>query len=213
MTRPVLYDYWRSSAAYRVRIALNICGIDYDTVPVDLLKREHKGPDNLARNRQGLVPTLAIDGRMLTQSLAIIEYLHETRGGTLLPASPEGRHRVRALSYAIAMEIHPVCNMSVALKVMDLAGGGEEVRVNWMKSIIGQGLAAFEGMLDDPATGRFCHGDTPTMADLCLVPQVYNAERWGADLTRCPRLREIAETCRGLDTFAAAHPDRVGPSA
>ncbi|MBA5778750.1 maleylacetoacetate isomerase [Stappia sp. F7233] len=212
MAEAVLYDYWRSSAAYRVRIALNLLGIAYDAAPVNLLKGEHKAPPNLGRNPQGLVPTLEIDGLTLTQSLAVIEYLNETRAGSgLLPDDAAGRHRVRALSYAIAMEIHPVCNMSVAGHVMKLAGGDESVRVEWMRKFIGEGLRAFEAMLDAPQTGTFCHGDTPTMADLCLVPQLYNAERWGADISACSRLRSIGDRCAAIDAFAAAHPDRVGP--
>lgn len=212
MSAAVLYDYWRSSAAYRVRIALNLLGIAYDAVPVNLLKGEHKAPANLGRNAQGLVPTLEIDGLTLTQSLAIVEYLDETRPGAgFLPRDPAGRHRVRALAYAIAMEIHPVCNLSVAGHAMKLAGGDEAVRVGWMRKFIGEGLRAFEAMLDTPQTGAFCHGDRPTMADLCLVPQLYNAERWGADISACPRLREIGARCSGIEAFAAAHPDRVGP--
>ncbi len=115
----VLYDYWRSSASYRVRIALNRLGLEYETVPVNLLRDEHKGADNLSRNPQGLVPTLAMDGRMMTQSLAIIEYLDEIYvDAGFLPQEPAGRQRVRALSYAIAMEVHPVCNMGVMAHVL-----------------------------------------------------------------------------------------------
>ncbi|WP_349358870.1 maleylacetoacetate isomerase [Stappia sp.] len=212
MTRPVLYDYWRSSASYRVRIALNLLGIAHDTVPVNLLTGAHRGAENLARNRQGLVPTLDIDGVMLTQSLAIVEYLHETReGSTLLPADALGRQRVRALAHAVAMEIHPVCNLSVAAHVAELTGGGDAAKVAWMQTFIGKGLAALEAMLDAPQTGTFCHGDTPTLADLCLVPQVFNARRWGVDLDGCPRLVAIDAACARLDAFAAAHPDRIGP--
>ncbi len=213
MTRPVLYDYWRSSASYRVRIALNLLGIGHDTVAVNLLAGAHRADDNLARNPQGLVPTLTVDGHDLTQSLAIIEYLHETRGqaSPLMPADPIGRHRVRALSHAIAMEIHPVCNLSVAAHVAELAGGGDATKAAWMKTFISKGLAALERMIDHPATGRFCHGDTPTMADLCLVPQMYNARRWGIDLAPLPRLVAIDAACNELAAFADAHPDRIGP--
>lgn len=125
----VLYDYWRSSASYRVRIALNLCGEAYRSVPVDLLAKAHRAPEHLARNPQGLVPVLDIDGERLTQSLAIIEYLAETRDGTgLLPAHPIDRQRVRALSYAVAMDIHPVCNLGVVARVMAGAGDGEAAR-------------------------------------------------------------------------------------
>jgi maleylacetoacetate isomerase len=109
------------------------------------------------------------------------------------------------------MEIHPVCNMTVAAYAMQIAGGDEQVRLDWMRKFIGEGLAAFERMLGDPATGRFCHGDTPTIADICLVPQLYNAERWGADISACRKILEIGRRCGEIESFAAAHPDRVGP--
>ncbi|KQS89711.1 MULTISPECIES: maleylacetoacetate isomerase [unclassified Rhizobium] len=207
MSDTVLFDYWRSSASYRVRIALNLLDIPYRSVPIDLLAGQHKQPDHLARNPQGLVPALDIDGHMLTQSLAIIEYLSETRPQSgLLPADPLGRHRVRALSYAIAMDIHPVCNLGVVFHVMQQSTDPEAARAAWMRKFIGEGLAAFEKMLDNPLTGAFCHGEQPTMADICLVPQVYNAERWGADLSGCPRLVAIAERCRKIPAFEAAQP-------
>ncbi len=206
----VLFDYWRSSASYRVRIALESLGIAYERVSVDLLAGAQRSAEHRARNPQGLVPALAIDGHMLTQSLAIIEYLSETRPqARFLPTDPLGRQRVRTLSYAIAMEIHAVCNTGVANHVVALTGGGEEARAAWMKKFIGEGLAAVETLLDNPATGTFCHGDAPTMADFCLVPQVYNAERWGANIAGLSRVRRIAETCRALPAFQAAHPETV----
>ncbi|MCY0094886.1 maleylacetoacetate isomerase [Hoeflea ulvae] len=207
MDKPVLYDYWRSSASYRVRIALNLAGIDYTQVVVNLLKGEHKAADNLERNPQGLVPTLEIDGLMLTQSLAIIEYLVETRGVSLLPDDSAGRARVRALAHAIAMDIHPVCNLSVVGHVLELAGGDDAMRVVWMQKFISQGLAAFEALLDHPATGYFCHGDAPGLADICLIPQIYNAERWGADLSAFKRIQAIRAACDQVPGFARAHPD------
>jgi maleylacetoacetate isomerase len=209
-TCPALFDYWRSSSSYRVRIALNMLGIPYESVAVDLLKRAHKALEHRARNPQGLIPALEIDGLTLTQSLAIIEYLDETRpDARFLPTDAAGRARVRALSYAIAMEIHPVCNMGVAAHVMELTGGGEAARRSWMQKFIGEGLAVFEAMLDHPATGTFCHGDNPTMADFCLVPQIYNAERWSVDVSGLKRARQIAEHCNALAGIAAAHPDRA----
>ncbi|MHC1550976.1 maleylacetoacetate isomerase [Phyllobacterium sp. K27] len=209
-TDAILYDYWRSSASYRVRIALNSLGIAYKAVPVDLLQAEHKSNEHLARNPQGLVPTLVLDGQLFTQSLAIIEYLNETfpQAG-FLPSDAMGRHRVRALSYAIAMEIHPICNLSVGAHIMSLTGGGNGARKDWMRKFISEGLTTFEQMLNHPDTGMFCYGDTPGMADFCLVPQIYNAQRWGADIGNLARINEIAERCATLPAFAAAHPDRM----
>lgn len=207
---PVLYDYWRSSACYRVRIALNLKHIAYRPEPVNLLAMGHKASDHLARQPQGLVPALSLDGLMLTQSLAIIEYLDETRPQPpLLPADPVGRQRVRALSHVIAMDIHPVCNMSVVGHAAELSGGGDDAKAAWMQHFIGRGLAALKTMLAGPATGRFCHGHSPTIADCCLVPQAYNAQRWSIPLP--PTIARIVEQCETLDAFQQAHPDRVGP--
>ena len=200
-----LYDYWRSSAAYRVRMALNLLGLSYHSHPVDLVKGEHRGADNLARNPQGLVPTLEIDGLRLTQSLAIIEYLNDSRGG-LLPNDPVGRAHVRALAYAIAMEIAPICNLTVRNHVGSM---GVMTSEDWTRHYITKGLTAFEAMLT--SAGSFCHGDTVTMADLCLVPQVYNAERVGIDVTSFPKTAQIVANLREIPAIAAAHPDRVKP--
>lgn len=209
MTKPVLYDYWRSSASYRVRIALNLLKIDYEAVPVDLLAGEHRSEAHLARNPQGFVPALEIDGLMLTQSLAMIEYLDETRAGSLMPDEPAERARARMLAYAIAMEIHPVCNPSVVTHVLELSGGGDDARVAWMQRFIGRGLSAFEALLARRDETLFCCGEHPGIADCCLVPQLYNAERWGADVSGLLRIKRIAGSCGELAAFAAAHPDRV----
>ena len=210
MSETVLYDYWRSSASYRVRIALNSLGESYRSVPVDLLAKAHKAPEHLVRNPQGLVPVLEIDGERFTQSLAIIEYLAETRATSgFLPDDAIGRQRVRSLSYAIAMDIHPVCNLSVVSHIMANAEDSEAARRNWMRTFIGEGRAAFERLLDHSATGRVCHGAMPTMADFCLVPQVYNARRWDVDLSACPRLVAIDQNCAEIEAFARAHPDRT----
>lgn len=208
MATPVLYDYWRSSASYRVRIALNLAGVEYRPVVVDLLSKAHKAPEHLRRNPQGLVPALEIDGLMLTQSLAIIEYVIETRGVSLLPDDAAGRARVRALAHSIAMDIHPVCNLSVVGHVLELTGGGDAVRSAWMQKWIGAGLEAFETMLDLPDTGTFCHGDAPGLADICLIPQIYNAERWGADISGLKRIQAVRKACDALPAFARAHPDQ-----
>ncbi len=210
----VLYDYWRSSAAYRLRIALNLLGLDWRSEQVNLLTGAHRGAAYRQHNPQGRVPTLSVDGIDLIQSLASIEYLNETvPGATLLPDDPLGRHRVRALSDVIAMEIHPVCNLGVVAHVVEIAGGGEETKVAWMRRFITDGLQAVEILLEDKQTGSFCHGDTPTMADCCLIPQLYNAHRWGADLAGMPRIDEIVTACAALPAFIAAHPDAVGPPA
>ena len=200
-----LFDYWRSSAAYRVRMALNLLKLPYDSQPVDLVKGEQRGADNVARNPQGLVPTLEIDGLRLTQSLAIIEYLDETRGG-LLPKTPGDRAHVRALSYAIAMEIAPICNLTVREHVGSMGAMSSEA---WCRHYISKGLTAFEAMLT--SAGRYCHGDMVTMADLCLVPQIYNAERVGIDVTSFPQTARIVANLRDIPAIAAAHPDRVKP--
>lgn len=205
----VFYDYWRSSASYRVRIALNLLGLQADHRPVNLLTRAHLEDDYLNLNPQGLLPAVIIDGKTLTQSLAIIEYLHATEPGSqLLPGDIDGQYRVRQLSYAIAMEIHPVCNLGVVKHVSDITGGGDEAKVAWMRHFIGKGLADFENLLDDH--GPFCHGAVPTMADCCLVPQLYNAERWGVDLSEFTRIARVAAACRDLDAFRDAHPDAIG---
>lgn len=206
----LLHDYWRSSSAYRVRMALNLCGLSYDRAAVDLLSGAQKGADNIARNPQGLVPTLEIDGLVLTQSLAIIEYLQDSGRGTFLPADAPGRARVRALAHTIAMEIAPICNLSVRSHVQRLTGGSFTAD-DWQRHYIGQGLTAVEAMLDSPATGRFCHGDAVTLADLCLVPQIYNAERVGLDVTSHPRIARIVSDLRENPAIAAAHPDKVKP--
>ncbi len=204
-----LYDYWRSSAAYRLRIALKLSGEDYEREQVDLLSGAHKSPENLTRNPQGLVPTLEIDGHTLTQSISILEYLSETREMGLLADDAAGRARVRALTYAIAMEIHPVCNLSVARFATDHAP--ELEMQDWMQAFIPRGLAAVEIMLSSAQTGLFCHGDTVSMADICLVPQIYNARRWDIELTPMPTIRRIVDRLEEIPAFAAAHPDRIGP--
>jgi maleylacetoacetate isomerase len=209
---PTLYDYWRSSASYRVRIALNLLGLSYRTVPVNLLTGAHRAPGYLAKNPQGILPLLEIDGHGLTQSLAIIEYLHATtNGAALLPPDPLGQHRVRQLSYAVAMEIHPVCNLGVAAHVVDLTRGSDADKKAWMQHFISSGLDALEALLAQGGSGVFSYGDTPTMADCCLIPQLYNAERWGVDFERHANINRIADAAKKHDAFAAAHPDQVGP--
>lgn len=206
----VLYDYWRSSAAYRVRIALNLLGIAYEAVPVDLIDASHRAPEHMARNPQGLVPVLDIDGLRLTQSVAIVEYLDETRDAGFLPADAPGRARVRSLTYAIAMEMHPVCNLSVA-KFATESSGGNLVMKDWMHAFLPPRMAAVETLLAGGPTGRFAHGDAPGLADICLVPQVYNLRRWEVDMAPFPRVSAIVAAMEALPAVAAAHPDRVRP--
>jgi maleylacetoacetate isomerase len=204
----ILHDYWRSSAAYRVRIGLNLLDLSYSTDPVDLLAGDQRATENLARNPQGLVPSLQIDGLMLTQSLAILEYLEETRAAGWLPQDAGQKARVRALAYAVAMDIHPICNLHVVRHAVALGGTTTEA---WMLHFITSGFAGLEGMLAQDHTWRFAVGDTVSLADICLVPQVYNARRWGVDMAAFPRIAAVDSNLADLPAFAAAHPDRVKP--
>ncbi len=207
-----LYDYWRSSSAYRVRLALALKGIAYEHVPVDLTAGAQLSPEHLALHPQGLVPILKIDGLVLIQSLAIIEYLDETRPDpALLPRDAAGRAHVRALAEAIACEIHPVSNLRVLAQVEALAG--KEARGAWNSDNIRRGLEAFEKLLDHPGfEGRFCHSDTPGMADCVLVPQLYNASRWGVEWQHLPRIAAVAKACAALPAFVAAAPEQFQPA-
>lgn len=210
MTTPVLYDYWRSSASYRVRITLNLKDIAYQAVSIDLQTQQHGGAEHRARNPQGFVPALDIDGSMMTQSLAIIEYLDSRNPApALLPADPAEAARLRAIAYAIAMEIHPICNPSVVAHHAAAFDGSDDDRKIWMQHFIDKGLRAVEVLANHPASGRFLHGDSPGLADIVLVPQLYNARRWDVPLDDMPRLTAIDAACRDLPAFAAAAPEAV----
>jgi maleylacetoacetate isomerase/maleylpyruvate isomerase len=206
-----LHTYFRSSAAYRVRIALNLKGLQAEMAPVHLLKDggEQFGAAYDALNPQHLVPTLEDDGMVLAQSLAIIEYLDETHPAhPLLPNDPRGRARVRALSQAIACDIHPINNLRVLKYLSDRLNVTPEQKNDWYRHWVALGLEALERQLaSDPATGRFCHGDSPTMLDCCLVPQLYNARRFACDLAPYPTVTAIAARCEELQTFADAAPE------
>ena len=217
MADVVLYDYWRSSASFRVRIALHLKGINFTSVTVNLLDGSQRGETHLARNPQGFVPALAIDGMMMTQSLAIIEYL-DTRqpdarrpDPALLPADPGEAARLRAIAHAIAMDIHPVCNPSVVTHHASAFDGDADDKAEWMRHFIDKGLRAVETLASHPRTGSFLHGDLPGLADCVLVPQIYNARRWGVDLTAMPRLAAIDAACMALPAFRAAAPETVKP--
>lgn len=211
MSEVVLFDYWRSSASYRVRIALNLAGITYRPVIVDLVNGAHRAPDHLARNPQGLVPVLDIDGVRLTQSLAILDYLDETRDLGLLPRDPAQRASARALAQSIAVDIHPVCNLSVAKHATALSQCAGDMPGDWMRHFIRPGLLAFESLLSGFDQSPFCTGDTPGLADICLIPQLYNARRWEVDLSDIPRLTAVEAVCAEHSAFAAAHPDLHAP--
>lgn len=211
MTQTVLYDYWRSSASYRVRIALNLAGIEYQAIPVDLVKAAHREPDHLARNPQGLVPVLDIDGLRLTQSLAILDYLDATRELGLLPQDPAARAAQQALAHSIAVDIHPVCNLSVAVAAEQFAGGKEGARKAWMQKFIRPGLIAFETLLAQFEQAPFCCGTAPGLADLCLMPQLYNARRWEVQIDDLPRILAVEAACSSLPAFDKAYPENCKP--
>ena len=212
-----LYSYWRSSAAYRVRIGLNLKGLAYGTRPVHLVRDggEQHAEDYRALNPQELVPMLVDGERRITQSLAILEYLDETfPKPALLPADTRGRARVRSLAMLVACDIHPLNNLRV-LQYLKRENGLEQPAIDaWMLHWMREGFAAMEAMLADaPGTGTFCHGETPTIADCCLVPQLYNARRFALDLSPYPTLVRIEEDCLALPAFDAARPENQPDAA
>ena len=207
-----LHTYWRSSAAWRVRIALALKDIAYDAVPVHLLRGggEQRADAYRALNPQGLVPLLTDGDETISQSLAIIEYLDETRPEPpLLPRLAAGRARVRALAAVVACDVHPLNNLRVLQHLAAQFGADDAAKGAWMRRWIGDGFAALETMLArDPRTGTCCHGDAPTLADLCLVPQMFNARRFDVDLAPYPTLVRIDAHCSALAAFRETAPDR-----
>ena len=207
----ILYGYPMSSASYRVRIALALKGIEVTTITKQLRRGEQRAKDFLEINPQGFVPVLSLDdGQMLPQSLAIIEYLDEAYPQPpLLPAAPIERARVRALSLLIACDIHPLNNLRVLQYLEGSLGEAQSVRDTWYRHWIEAGFEALEEALGrDPARGRFCYGDTPSLADVCLVPQVFNARRYSVDLAPYPRIVAIDAACREIAAFASAAPEK-----
>jgi maleylacetoacetate isomerase len=207
-----LYGYWRSSAAYRVRIALALKALPCESVPVHLVREggEQRKPAYQRINPQGRVPSLEHDGRIFTQSLAIIEYLEEAfPEPALLPVTPAERARVRALAQLIACDIHPLNNLRVLQYLKGTLGQNEAARDEWYRYWIIDGFTALETLLAQSAeTGRYCHGDVPGLADVFLVPQVYNARRYQCDLDAFPTIKRIDQACGTLSAFDGARPER-----
>jgi maleylacetoacetate isomerase len=206
-----LYSYWRSSAAYRVRIGLNLKGLAYETVPVHLVRDggQQHAPDYAAKNPQHMVPTLQHGVRVIRQSLAILEYLDEAwPSPRLLPMTARDRARVRALAQMVACDIHPLNNLRVLQYFEGTWNVPQSERDDWVKHWIVEGFAPMEALLaGDAATGAFCHGQTPGLADCCLVPQVFNARRFGVDMSAFPTIVRIEQACLALPAFDLARPE------
>jgi len=213
MPKPIFYDYWRSSAAYRVRIALKLKGVDYETRPVDLVHDEHRTEAYRAVNPQGLVPTLVIDGNRLTQSLAIINYLDiRYPSPPLIPSVAAERAHVVAMAMAIVSDIHPLNNLRVLRYLKGELGRSQDEVDAWYAHWLREGLAALEAQAA-PKAGKFLWGNAPTGADVCLVPQLYNARRFNVPIDDFPTLLRAEANANALDGFAAAHPDRQETAA
>ncbi len=209
MSRIVLHDYFRSSACYRVRIALNLKGLDYDRVVVNLAEGAQQSDEYHALNPQGFVPMLDIDDRRLTQSLSIAVYLDQTRPKPpLMPRDPGDGAHVRGLALTIACDIHPLNNLRVLKYLKGPLALSEEQKDEWYRHWVAEGLEALEAMAR-PRAGAFLFGDQPSLADVCLVPQLYNARRFSVPLDAYPTLKRADETASAHPAFAAAHPDRI----
>lgn len=209
MTEIVLFDYWRSSASYRVRITLNLKGVSYTSVPTSLVEGQHRAPEFVARNPQGFVPMLSIDGHDLTQSLAIIDYLDaHYPDPAMVSSNPADRAKTLAQALVIAADIHPVNNLRILKYLKDELGQSQEAIDTWYRHWIIEGFTALEAMA--PADGLF-GGDLPNFADVCLVPQMANARRFATPLDAFPRLVRIDAALTQMPAFIAAHPDAVNP--
>lgn len=208
LARMKLYNYFRSSASFRVRIGLQIKGLSYDYVPVHLVKGEQLQEPFAALSPERLVPLLDVDGHLLSQSMAILEYLDETHPQPpLLPSDPLGRARVRALAQDIACEIHPLNNLRVLRYLVRDLGVSDDAKNGWYRHWVESGLEAVERQLaGSDATGEFCHGDTPTLADCVLVPQLFNAQRFECRLDHVPTVMRVFERCMRHEAFIAAQP-------
>jgi maleylpyruvate isomerase len=206
----VFYGYFRSSAAYRCRIAFNLKGFKPETRFIHLAKGEQRAPDFLAANPHGLLPALEVGGRLLTQSIAIIEWLDETHPDPpLLPRDPLARAHVRGLALSIACDIHPLQNLRVLNHVRDTYGQDRDGMFAWARHFVQTGLEALEKQVATSGlAGRFCFGDAPTLADICLAPQMFSAARFGADTSGLTTLKRIQTACDELPAFHAAHPSR-----
>lgn len=203
----LLYDYFRSSAAYRVRIALNLKGLAYDRRDVLLLENQQRSPEHLKRNPQGFVPALEVDGLVLTQSLSIIDWLDATHPEPrIIPADPAARAAATAQTLLIACDVHPLNNLRVMRYLTHELKVDEPARNDWTRHWIAEGFAALEAMAGD---GPFLGGETPGIADICLVPQMYNARRFETSLDAYPKLVAADAAAQALPAFADAHPDRV----
>jgi maleylacetoacetate isomerase len=210
MTDIILFDYWRSSASYRVRIALNLKGVAYETVDTSLLDGAQKAPDYVARNPQGFVPMLSIDGHDLTQSLAIIDYLDaQYPEPPMVSRDPLERAKTLAQAMVVAADIHPVNNLRILKYLKNELGQDQEAVDRWYRHWIAEGFAALEAMA--PESGLF-GGNRPNLADICLVPQMYNARRFATDLSAFPRLVRIDAACNEMEAFQNAAPEAVKPA-
>lgn len=204
-----LHNYFRSSASFRVRIALALKGLPYDYVPVHIARGDHRRPPFADLAADALVPLLVDGDLRLSQSMAIIEYLDETHPSpALLPADAPGRARVRALAQSIACEIHPLNNLRVLKYLVKELGVNEEAKIRWYRHWVRQGLEAFERELARRPASAYCHGETPTLADCCLVPQIFNGRRFDVTLDGLPRTLAVFDACMRLDAFSTAQPSR-----